>query len=93
VTVIEARDGQEALYLCQRSPIDVVVMDVTMPGMDGVEATRRIKLARPQTRIIGLSMHEDSDMAQAMIEAGAVAYFRKDVRADALISAILAAAP
>jgi PAS domain S-box-containing protein len=91
--VIEARDGQEALDLCQRSPIDMVVMDVTMPRMDGVEATRRIKQARPQTRIIGLSMHEDADMAKAMIEAGAVAYFRKDVRADALISAILAAAP
>jgi CheY-like chemotaxis protein len=93
VTVIEASDGQEALDLCQRRPIDVVVMDVTMPRMNGVEATRRIKQARPQTRIIGLSMHEDADMAKAMIEAGAVVYFRKDVRADALISAILAAAP
>ncbi len=93
VIVIEARDGQEALDLCQQRPIDVVVMDVTMPRMDGVEATRRIKQARPQTRIIALSMHEDAVMAKAMIEAGAVAYFRKDVRADALISAILAAAP
>jgi DNA-binding NarL/FixJ family response regulator len=89
-TVVEASDGPEAVDLCQRSPIDVVVMDVTMPRMDGVEATRRIKQSRPPTRIIGLSMHEDADMAQAMIEAGAVAYFRKDVRADTLISAVLA---
>ncbi len=92
-SVIGASDGREAIDLCQRSQIDVVVMDVTMPRMDGVEAARRIKQARPQIRIIGLSMHDDADMAKAMIEAGAVAYFRKDVRADALISAILAAAP
>ena len=91
--VFEAGDGPEAIDLCERSHIDVVVMDVTMPRMDGLQATRRIKRARPQTRVIGLSMHENGDMAQTMIEAGAVAYFRKDVRADALIAAILAAAP
>jgi PAS domain S-box-containing protein len=91
--VIEAADGPEAIDLCQRNPIDVVVMDVTMPRMDGLRATRCIKQTRPQTRVIGLSMHEDGDMAKAMIEAGAIAYFRKDIRADTLISAILAAAP
>jgi CheY-like chemotaxis protein len=92
-TVIEASDGPEAVALCRQSPLDVVVMDVTMPRMDGVEATRRIKQSRPEIRIIGLSMHENGDMAKAMMDAGAVAYFRKDVRADALISAILAGVP
>jgi DNA-binding NarL/FixJ family response regulator len=91
--VLEASDGPEAVDLCQRSPIDVVVMDVTMPRMDGIEATRRIMRARPQIRVIGLSMHEDADMAKAMMDAGAIAYFRKDVPADVLISAILAAIP
>ena len=92
-TVLEASDGPEAVALCRQSPLDVVVMDVTMPRMDGVEATRRIKQSRPEIRIIGLSMHENGDMAKAMMDAGAVAYFRKDVRAEALISAILVTLP
>jgi PAS domain S-box-containing protein len=87
--VLEAGDGPEAVDLCQRSTVDVVVMDVTMPRLDGIEATRRIKQSRPRTRIIGLSMHERADMAKAMLEAGATAYFRKDVPAETLISAIL----
>jgi DNA-binding NarL/FixJ family response regulator len=91
--VLEAGDGSEAVDLCQRSDVDVVVMDVTMPRLDGIEATRRIKQSRPRTRVIGLSMHEDADMAKAMLEAGAAAYFRKDAPAAALISAIFAAVP
>jgi CheY-like chemotaxis protein len=87
--VIEARDGQEAVDLALEARPDVVVMDITMPRMDGIEATRRIKAELPQVRVIGLSMHEDVNMAKAMCEAGASDYLRKDIPSDALIAAIL----
>jgi DNA-binding NarL/FixJ family response regulator len=60
-----------------------------MPHMNGIEATRRLKEALPESRVIGLSMHEESDMAQAILDAGAVEYLRKDIAADALLTSIL----
>jgi len=87
--VIEARDGQEALDLALEARPDVVVMDITMPGMDGIEATRRIKAELPRVRVIGLSMHEDVEMVKAMREAGASDYLRKDTTTDVLIAAVL----
>jgi PAS domain S-box-containing protein len=86
--VIEARDGQEAVDLALEARPDVVMMDITMPRMDGIDATRQIKAQLPQVRVIGLSMHEDVDMAKAMCEAGASEYLRKDISSDALIAAI-----
>lgn len=84
----EAADGLMAVELSQRLLPDVVVMDVTMPGMSGIEATQVIKRARPEVRVIGLSMHEAANMALAMREAGADAYLPKGGPADDLISAI-----
>ncbi|MCL4194678.1 MAG: response regulator transcription factor, partial [Thermoguttaceae bacterium] len=72
---------------------DVVVIDVCMPRLNGIEATRRLLAERPGMRVIGLSMHQEEDMARAMREAGAVAYLSKDTPADVLIPSILDSHP
>ena len=84
----QASDGREAVQLAASLHPDVVIMDVTMPVMDGVEATRRITRDLPGVRVIGLSLHETLDMARAMKEAGATAYLSKGGSADLLIAAI-----
>jgi PAS domain S-box-containing protein len=89
----EASDGRQAVEITLQTRPDVVLMDVTMPGLNGVEATRRILSSLPQVRVIGLSMHEAADMANAMRKAGAVAYLRKDTDSDVLVSMIQAQAP
>ena len=85
----EAADGQEAVDLATALKPDVVVMDVNMPRMDGVEASRRIKRELPGTVVIGLSMHEGGQHESAMRESGAAAYLTKDSAADRLIETIL----
>lgn len=86
----EAADGRQAVEVTLATHPDVVLMDVTMPGLNGIEATRRILSSLPEVRVIGLSMHEEADMATAMRKAGAVAYLRKDTDTDVLMSAIQA---
>jgi CheY-like chemotaxis protein len=88
----EASDGQEAVQLAMRTQPDVVVIDVAMPRLNGIEATRRILAALPQARVIGLSMHQREDMELAMREAGAVAYLPKGDTTDSLINTIRASA-
>jgi len=84
----EAADGRRALDLSRSLKPDVVIMDVSLPGLSGVEATRRITAELPDTAIIGLSMHEKGPMAQAMRDAGAVAYLPKGGPSEALVRAI-----
>ena len=67
---------------------EVVVRDVEMPGVDGVEATRRLRAEMPEVRIIGLSVHEEEEVAKAMIAAGADAYLTKLVPTEELVQAI-----
>lgn len=86
----EAADGREAVDLALQTRPDVILMDITMPGLSGIEATRRILEVMPQVRVIGLSMHEEADMAAAMLRAGAVVYLRKDTASNTLIATILA---
>jgi DNA-binding NarL/FixJ family response regulator len=84
----EAADGEEAVALALQNRPDVVLMDVTMPRLDGLGATRRITAALPQVRVIGLSMHAEDDMAAAMLAAGAVAYVAKGGASESLLDAI-----
>jgi DNA-binding NarL/FixJ family response regulator len=86
----EACDGQMAVELALDLQPDVILMDVTMPRLNGVEATRRIMAKLPQARIIGLSMHDQASMDMAMRRAGARAYLTKDGQCESLIEAIRA---
>lgn len=84
----EAGNGAEAVELAQRLDPDVVVMDINMPKMDGIEATQQIKANQPTTVIIGLSVNLSADTEQKMKAAGAVAYLTKESAVDALCHAI-----
>lgn len=84
----QATDGQEAVEMARRMEPDLVVMDVSMPKLTGIEATRLIARELPGTRVIGLSMHEKHEVATSMLEAGAIAYLPKDAPMQMLISAI-----
>jgi NarL family two-component system response regulator LiaR len=93
ITVVaEAESGVEAVRLAREFVPDVVLMDLVMPGMDGVEATRKVKDISPRTQIIILtSFHEDEHIFPAL-QAGAISYLLKDVKAAELVEAIRKAA-
>jgi CheY-like chemotaxis protein len=84
----EAPDGQTAIDLARELVPDVVTMDISMPGMNGIEATRRIHAEFPAVRVIGLSMFSEDERAEEMHRAGAAAYLTKSGPADALLAAI-----
>jgi CheY-like chemotaxis protein len=86
--IAEAGDGQQAIELAHRNHPDVVIMDLSMPVMDGVEATRRITSELPGTKIIGLTMFEEPYKAEAMLEAGAKAFLSKGGPSHDLLAAI-----
>ena len=84
----EASNGQSAVNLIRELRPDVVLMDISMPGMDGIEATRIIHKEIPEVRIIGLSMFQEGTQQAAMLEAGAATYLTKTGPAEELIEAI-----
>ncbi len=84
----EARDGGEAVDLAAALRPDVILMDVSMPDIDGVEATRQIKERFPAMRIVMLTMHADQDILAEAIRAGASGYLVKDCSTDEIASAI-----
>jgi PAS domain S-box-containing protein len=88
----EASDGESAVKLVRDVHPDIVLMDVSMPGMNGIEATRIIHGELPDVRVIGLSMFEEGQRAGAMLQAGAVKYLTKSDAADKLVAAIRACA-
>jgi two-component system, NarL family, response regulator LiaR len=90
--VAQAGSGEEAIKLAQEFVPDVVLMDLVMPGMGGVDATRGVKNASPRTQIIILtSFHQDEYIFPAL-QAGAISYLLKDVKASELVEAIRRAA-
>ncbi len=91
--VAEAADGEMAVELARQFNPDVVLMDVTMPKVDGIEATRRITAAQLGVGVIGYSAHKEEDLAQALYKAGAIGYLSKDEPAEFLIAAIRNVAP
>lgn len=88
LVVGEAADGQEAVDQLRSIAADVVLMDLLMPRMSGFEATRLIVQEHPDVRIIGLSMHRETALANAMREAGGSGYLSKDVSSDDLVRTI-----
>jgi PAS domain S-box-containing protein len=84
--VAEAGDGQEAVDLARRLRPDIMIVDVTMPKLNGVQVTSMVSKELPGIKIIGLSMHEQDDMAQAMYNAGAMAYCAKSAPIESLVN-------
>lgn len=84
----EASDGREAIKICSKLLPNVLVIDVAMPGLNGIEAARQIHKVNPNIKIIGLSMHSSKQFIQGMFRAGAFGYLLKDGDADELITAI-----
>ena len=87
VVVGEAASGEEAVVAAKELSPDVVFMDVRMPGMDGIEATRRIREAAPETRVILITIDESRGAISEAIQAGVSGYLLKDASPDALVDA------
>ena len=88
----EAGNGREAVELAQKLKPDVVVMDVAMPELNGIEATRRLIELAPRTRVLALSMHKDNVYVREILRAGARGYLLKDSADADLIAAVRAVA-
>jgi DNA-binding NarL/FixJ family response regulator len=84
----EAENGDEAVAFARRRPPDVVLMDIRMPGTDGIEATRRVVAANPAVRVLALTTFDLDEYAFGALQAGASGFLLKDVRPAELISAI-----
>lgn len=87
----EAENGKDALDFCLRTPPDVVLMDILMPGMDGIQATRAIREQHPQVKIIILTSYPEDDLVRKSLEAGAIGYVLKNSPIDELANAIRSA--
>jgi len=89
MTIIgEAADGKEAIDKARQLQPELILMDFSMPGIDGIEATRIIHSELPDIRIIGLSLHQEENRTARMLEAGAATYVCKDELFENLVSAI-----
>ncbi len=87
----EAESGEAAIQLCAEVLPDVILMDMSLPGMDGATATRAIRKKLPQTQVIVLTSFKDGKLIKQALEAGAIGYLLKDVSADDLVQAIRSA--
>ena len=88
----EASSGEEGVSLCAEQAPDVVLMDLVMPGMNGVEATRQIKQVSPRTQVIVLTSYHEDEHIMPAIRAGALSYLLKDISPGELLAAIRKAA-
>jgi DNA-binding NarL/FixJ family response regulator len=87
-----AADGSEAIGVATATDPDVVLMDLSMPGMSGVEATRKLRCLMPSARVVVLTTFADEDLVHQSIDAGAVGYLLKDEEPDDLVRGVRAAA-
>lgn len=88
----DAEDGRSAVKMCRKLRPDLVIMDVTMKILNGIEATRQILLDSPESKVLAVSMHTDRRFVSGMLEAGASGYLLKDCAFDELVQAIAAVA-
>lgn len=86
--VAEGDDGDEAVELVQANNPDVVIMDINMPNINGVEATRQLIEANPKTKVIILSIHDDESYVTHALKSGANGYLLKEMDADSLVEAV-----
>src|ERR671920_1382615 len=84
----EAANGLEALALCSRLQPDLVLMDVRMPRLDGLKATRKVKQEHPKTIVLILTMHENPDYLLEALRAGAAGYVLKDASSEEVVTAV-----
>jgi NarL family two-component system response regulator LiaR len=89
--VAEASDGEEAIQMTSLHQPDVILMDLMMPGMDGITATRLIHQKYPQVKVIALTSFSEQNMVQGALQAGAIGYLQKNVTAVELANAIRSA--
>ena len=87
----EARNGQEAVQVCEQVQPDVILMDLIMPEMDGMTATRTIRERCPHVQVIALTSFQEKELVQQALQAGAIGYLLKNVSATDLAEAIRAA--
>jgi NarL family two-component system response regulator LiaR len=89
--VAEASSGLEAIELCRQLQPDVVLMDLVMPEMDGITATKTIRSQYPHVQVIALTSFRDDESVEAMMKAGAIGYLLKNASIDELANTILTA--
>ena len=90
--VAEAANGEQAIEQALLEKPDVILMDITMPGMDGLEATRRLRNLCPESLVLALTVHDDKQYFMQMLAAGASGYITKQSAADDLVAAIFTVA-
>ena len=92
IVVASVADGEEAVPACREHKPHVALMDYRLPGLDGVQATRAVMEACPETAVVCLTASANLRERDALVEAGAVACLRKDIGLDAIVEAIVEAA-
>jgi DNA-binding NarL/FixJ family response regulator len=88
IVVAEAADGEAAVAAVERHDPDVAIVDIGMPGLNGIEATRRIKATHPHVGVLALTVHDDDQYVFALLEAGAAGYLLKDIEGPRLVQAV-----
>lgn len=86
--VAEAGDGEDAVNKVQEVPVDIALIDINMPKLNGIEVTKRIRLSRPLVKVVVLTMHDDESYVVEVVKAGAAGYLLKDIDPGMLIKAI-----
>jgi DNA-binding NarL/FixJ family response regulator len=84
----EAKNGYEVLEICDQEQVDIVIMDINMPLMDGIQTSRELSKKHPSVKILGLSMYNDRDYISDILRAGAMGYVLKNTGKESLLNAI-----